>query len=112
MRSARVVSGFLLPVLGVAAVSSSFSGACAVACVVALASAGVVAWRRGRGGQLRGGVLGGSLSGCSSSFPCGCALLPLCRVRWSVGVTLCSSCGVRSVVRRRILAGLRLLRLG
>ena len=33
------------PVLGVAAVSSSSSGACAVACVVSLAVARVVAWR-------------------------------------------------------------------
>ena len=95
------------PVLGVVAVSPSSSGACAVACVVALAVAGVVAWRLGCGGGLRG-VLGGSPGGCSPFFPCGCTLLPLCGVRWSVGATRCGSCGIRSVLRRRVLAGVRL----
>ena len=37
--------GSLPLVLGVAAVSSSSSGACAIACVSAMAAAGVVAWR-------------------------------------------------------------------
>ena len=82
-----VLWGSLPQVLGVVAVSSSSSGACAVARVVALAAAAVVAWRRGRGGGLRGGVLGASFSGCSPFFPCGCALLPLCGVQWSVGVS-------------------------
>ena len=108
----RVLSGSLPLVLGVAAVSSSSSGACAVACPVALAAAAVVAWRRGRGGWLRGSILGDYLGRCSPFFPCGGALLPLCGVRWSVGVSWCGSCGVRSVVRPRVLAGLRLLRLG
>ena len=40
----RGLSGSLPLVLGVTAVSSSSSGACAVACVVAVAAAGVVAW--------------------------------------------------------------------
>ena len=62
--------------------------------------------------MLRGGVLGGSCGGCSPFFPCGCALLPLCGVQWSVGVSRCGSCGVWSVVRRRVLAGVRLLRPG
>ena len=104
--------GYLPPALGVAAVSSSSSGAFAVACVVALAAAEDVAWRRGRGCQLRSGVLGGSFGGCSPFLPCGCALLPLREVCWSVGVSQCGSCGVRSVVRRRVLAGVRLLRWG
>ena len=38
-------ASLLSPVLGVAAVPSSSSGACAVVCVVALAMAGVIAWR-------------------------------------------------------------------
>ena len=108
----RVLSGSLSPVLDVAAVSSSSSAACAVAGVVALAATGVVAWRGGRAGGLRGSVLGGSLGGCSPSFSSGPAVLPLCGVRWSVGLSRCSSCGVKSVVRRHVLAGVRLQRLG
>ena len=56
---------------------------------------------------MRGGVLGGSLGGCSPFSPCGCALLPLCGVRWWVGVSWCGLCGVGSVLRRRALVGVR-----
>ena len=95
------------PVLGAAAVSLSSSGACAVACVVALAVAGVVAWRLGCAVGLRS-VLGGSPGGCSPFSPCGCTLLPLCGVQWPVHATRCGLCGVRSLSRRRVLAGVRL----
>ena len=100
-------SAFLpFPLLGAAAVLPSSSGACAVACLVALAVAGVAARRLGCGGGLRG-VLGGSPRGCSPFSPCGCTLLPLCGVRWSMGATRCGWCAVRSVLQRRILAGVR-----
>ena len=95
------------PVLGAVAMSPSSSGASAVARVVALAVAGVIAWQLGCAGGLRG-VLGGSPGGCSPFLPCGCTFLPLCGVRWPVGATRCSPCGVRSVLRRRVLAGVRL----
>ena len=81
----------------------SSSGACAVACVMALAVAGVVTWRSGCHDGLRG-VLGGS-GGCTPFSLWGCTFLPLCRVRWPVGATWCGSCGARSVLRRRVLAG-------
>ena len=95
------------PVLGDAAVSLSSSGACAVACVVALAVAGVVAWRLGCAVGLRG-VLGGSLGGCSPFSLCRCTLLPLRGVQWPVRATRCGLCGVRSLSRRHVLAGVRL----
>ena len=95
VRWSSVLWGSLPPVLGVVAVSSSSSGACTVACVVVLDAARVIAWRRGCGPDMRGGVFGGFFGGCNPFFPCGCALLPLCGVWWSVGVSRCGSCGVR-----------------
>ena len=92
-------------ILGAAAVSPSSSGACAVACVVALAVAG-------RGLAVR---VWWWAARCSRRFPygwkpfspCGCTLLPLCGVRWPVGATRCGSCGVWWVLRRRGLTGVR-----
>ena len=55
-------------------------------CVVALAVAGVVPWRRGCGARLCA-VLGDYLCGCSPFSPCWCTLLPLCGARWPVGAT-------------------------
>ena len=48
------------------------------------------------------------LGGCSPYSGCGCALPPLCGFRWLVGVCRCVPYGVRSVLWRRVLAGLRL----
>ena len=86
-----------------------FSLRCPCRCVrvVVLAVAGVIALRLRCCGGLRG-VLGGSLSARSPFSPCGCTLLPLCPAWWLVGATHCGSCGVRSGLRRRVLAGLRL----
>ena len=50
---------------------------------------------RGRGGGLRGYVLGGFLCECSPPSPCRCALLPRCGFWWFVGVSRCGPYGVR-----------------
>ena len=68
--------------LGAVTVPSSSSGACEEAFVVA----GVVAWRSGRGGGLRGSVPSGFPCGCSPFSPRRCALHPLCGRRWLVSV--------------------------
>ena len=95
----RALWGFLPLGLGAVAGPSSYSGACEVA----LAVAGVVACRWGRGGGLCGGVPGVFLCGCSPFSPCGCALIPLCGFRRLVGVSRCCPYGVRFVFRRRML---------
>ena len=96
------------PVFGVAALSSSPSGARAVASVW-----WPLLWPGSSPGG-EGAVLGCAVFsavpcvGVSPSPLCGCTLLPLCGARWSVGVTWCGSCGVHSRLRRCVLAGLRL----
>ena len=95
------------PVLAAAAVSPSSSGAYAVACVVAVAVAGVVAWRLGYGVRLRG-VFVAPPCGCSPFSLCGCTLLPLSGVLWPVGATRCGLCGARCVLRQRVMPGVRL----
>ena len=54
------------------------------------------------------GAIRVSLSVCIPLPLCWCTLAPLCGDRWSVRATRCGSCRVRSVLRRRVLAGVRL----
>ena len=95
----RVLWGSRSLVLGAVAVPLSPSGACEMALVLA----GVVAWRCGRGGGLRGAVPSGFLCGCSPFSPCRWALHPLCGFRWLVGVCRCPPYCVRFALRRRVL---------
>ena len=97
----RVLWGFRSPVLAAVAVPLSSSGACEVA----LVAAGVVAWRRGRGGAPCGGVPCGFLCGCGPFSPCRCALHSPCGFRWLVGVRWCDPYGVRCLLRRCVLGG-------
>ena len=93
-----VLWGFPSLALGAVAVPLSSFGACEVA----LAVAGVVAWRLGRGGELRGGVPSGFPRWCTPFSSCRCALHPLCGFQWLVGVCWCDPYGFRFVLRRRV----------
>ena len=86
----RVLWGSRSLALVAVAVPLSSSGASEMVLVVAR----VVAWRCGRGGAPRDGVLCGFLCWCGPLAPCRCALHPPCGFRWLVGVRWCDPYGV------------------
>ena len=90
------------PVLGVRAASPSPS------CVRAVAAVWwPLGWRLGCPDGLCGG-LSGSLCGCFPLFLFRSIPLPPCGEWSSVGATRCGSCGVKSGLRQRVFAGVRL----